>query len=226
MTSTKVNAMSPHLALTHRSAADVQSMRRQLEEAEYLLDRALGRAVLGILGERVHVKPAHLQRPDQKDLMFQIVEAINVDKTKMLVLKDEGGTLHKYFRPSELLPATYMASPGEKVRAMTPRNATDELIQLTDAIARTRRVDLRTALREASRQRPDLAERHLSGADQALVAQQTTPTATGTSELLTLANRIAREQGVSLRAALKAAASRDPVAVERYRTHFNCGRRG
>lgn len=218
--------MSSHLILSQRAAQDVRSMQRQLEDAEYVLDRALGRAVSAIVGERVIVKPAHLQRPNQKHLTFQIVEVINTGQIKMLVLKDDGGRFHKYFRANELLPAvrrTTTETTREEVGNMTAKNASDELMQLSNAIMKSRRVDLRTALREASRQRPDLAEAHISGNDTGMVTQPT-PVANATGDaLLMLANQIAREQCISLRDALKVAAGRNVIAVQQYQERFNCG---
>lgn len=218
--------MSSFLAF-RRHPADVRSVRRQLEEAEYLLDRTLGHGIQATLGERVRIKPEHLQRPDQEDLTFEIVEVIDVGETQMLVLRDESGVIHKYFRPIELFPAASPTPPTKVEKSMIAKNASEQLMQLSDAIAKSRRVDLRTALRAASRERPDLAEAHRLGSDTALVTQPTRPAAdVSGNRLLTLANQIAGEQQISLRDAVKVAASRDPVAVGQYQMRFNCGGRG
>ena len=88
------------------------------------------------------------------------------------------------------------------------------------------RIDFRSALLQASRQRADLATAHredISDPD----ADGTPPPATaGATDLMTLATQIQKERRCDLRAAIAEASRLDPAAAARYQQRFNAGIRG
>jgi phage I-like protein len=188
---------------------------------------------LAELGQRVTFKPDAERTPELTDeerrQTFIVKTSIGEGDDQFVRLTRLDGTEFGWFRVSTQLAPASAAEP-ERTRqedtTMSAKNATTELLNLAHAVMREQRLDFRSALLEASRQRPDLAAIHIATPEDT-TGDPTTPapvptpdTGQAANELLTLANTIARERGISLRNAMIQASAQLPEAVAAYREAF------
>lgn len=67
---------------------------------------------LSEVGQRVMIAPGHARTMDETGGTFEIVEVVGQGDDAFVVLKDANGVLHKWFRSTELLPASATPMPA------------------------------------------------------------------------------------------------------------------
>lgn len=67
---------------------------------------------LSEVGQRVMIAPGHARTMDETGGTFEIVEVVGQGDDAFVVLKDANGVLHKWFRATELLPASATPMPA------------------------------------------------------------------------------------------------------------------
>lgn len=196
----------------------VHAVLRHADRALFLADRACGRAPRVVVGERVRIRPDARRQLRLSDELFTITEVVGTHADAMTKLRAPDGSVYKWFSATDLsLPSgEYEAAQGE---------AGTQLMELANRIVAESngKTLLSDAVKQAARQHPKLAHAYREdgvGPSEGTpeVRESTdTPEVAGAT-LMALANKIVKEEGVSLRVALLKAQRVDPRNAERYFT--------
>jgi hypothetical protein len=148
------------LALNADQLGDFALSDRQRDEPVHLAE----------VGQRVMIAPGFARTQDEVGGTFEVAEVVGDGDDAFVTIKDANGVPHRWFRASELLPASATPAqpvqpnlaPGQKKEqqevTMHAKNTEDELVQLATTIAHERGISLRAPTIEAGRRRPDLAD--------------------------------------------------------------------
>lgn len=207
---------------------DLRKMHQQLDHAQFLADRALGKVPSILVGKSVRVRPEARHQLQLADAVFTITEMVGEGVNTMTKLTAPDGRTYKWFRAAtELMPALAKGTMDTKQEedTMLMQRSTDpgtKVLALANTIAKERRLLLRDAVTVVQREHPEVVQQYR---DQYAVVHDEPPAAESAMSLrhgppgesfMELATRIQREQRVDLRHAIHLAGQARPDLAERH----------
>lgn len=183
---------------------ELRTMHQQLDDAQFLADRALGLTPRVVLGEQVRVTAQAREPLSIPDMVFSITEVVGTGRDAMTVLRAPNGARYKWFRATELSRAAGrrdepQGDPGEQLLSLARRIVADShgKTSLGDAVKRVSVQHL--DLSERYRERFSGSATKSAGDEQTVVSLRHTATEPFTE----LVERVAREHGVDYRRAVQ-----------------------
>lgn len=167
------------------------------------------------VGQHVMIAPGGTLRPDERGVIFEITAVVGVGDDAFVTLKDANGMRHKWFRVTDLTPATTMTKahtlgvkPPTADQEDTMNSSTTRLLALAETYAKAHHCSLSQAVTRISANDPVLtaAYRDEVGAGAEPPAAPVISLRThsdATEELMSLASNIARDKHIALSVAVK-----------------------
>jgi len=193
-----------------------------------------GNVSLSTIGQRVTVGEQHARTPQHVGVVFEIIRVDGMagdDESRVWLKNAISGEEIGWYPTSELEPARAAnANPippdrqqQEDTTMHANNNADDELIQLSNTIARERGISLRDATIEAGRRLPALAERRRAdiGAETMTTDDADTPARPVINlrdgeSFFALCQRTAAERQIHLTQAIRLVSAAHPELAEAY----------
>jgi hypothetical protein len=185
------------------------------------------------IGQRVTIGSQHARAPQHVGVVFEIIRVDGMggdDESRVWLKNAISGEEIGWYPASELEPARAAnANPipldrqQQEGTTMHANNADDELIQLSNTIARERGISLRDATLEASRRRPDLVDQRRADigvetttADHAAAEARPIINLNDGESFFALCQRVSAERQIHLSQAFRVVSAAHPNLAEAY----------